>query len=107
MARTITRLADLAPGPVVVIMGSGHTEYGLGVMNRAAFLNPALSQVNLALREVHSQPTGIDGYVEPLDLEGFDPVPPADYIWFTRRVSEQDPCQAFKTSLDRMRQTQN
>lgn len=104
MARSITRLADTAGGPVVVIMGSGHTEYGLGVIDRAASLNPALSQVNLALTEVHPQPTGIDTYVSPLDLKGFGPVPPADYIWFTHRVSDEDPCQAFKKSLHRMKQ---
>jgi uncharacterized iron-regulated protein len=107
MARSITRLADTTGGPVVVIMGSGHTEYGLGVIDRAAFLNPSLSQINLALTEVNSEPIGIDAYVDPLDLEGFGPVPRADYIWFTPRVSDEDPCQAFKPALKRMKQARN
>lgn len=107
MALSITRLADETAGPVVVIMGNGHTEYSLGVMDRVTFLNPALSQINLALTEVRPEPAGVDVYTAPLDLAGFAPVHPADYIWFTRRVSDKDPCQAFKKSLQRMKQSQD
>ncbi len=103
MARSITRLAEEATGPVVVVMGNGHTEYGLGVVDRVKFLAPALSQVNLALTEVRPEPSDIDNYTAPLNLEGFAPLPPADYIWLTPRVSYEDPCQAFKKALQKMK----
>jgi uncharacterized iron-regulated protein len=103
MARSITMLAEETTGPVVVIIGNGHTEYGLGVVDRVKFLAPALSQVNLALTEVRREPADVKDYIAPLDLEGFAPLPPADYIWLTQRVSYEDPCQAFKTSLQKMK----
>lgn len=103
MARSITMLAEETTGPVVVIIGNGHTEYGLGVVDRVKFLAPALSQVNLALTEVRPKPADLKDYTAPLDLEGFASLPPADYIWLTQRVSYEDPCQAFKTSLQKMK----
>jgi hypothetical protein len=42
-------------------------------------------------------------YMAPLELEGFETVPPADYLWFTQRVSYADPCEEFKKSLKRMK----
>ena len=39
----------------------------------------------------------------PLELEGFKRTPPSDYIWFTQRVSYDDPCDEFKETLEKMR----
>jgi uncharacterized iron-regulated protein len=107
MARSITMLAEETTAPVVVIIGNGHTEYGLGVVDRVKFLNPALSQVNLSLTEVRPKPADIADYIAPLDLEGFAPLPPADFIWLTQRVSYEDPCQTFKKSLQKMKSAQD
>lgn len=90
-------------GPVVIIIGAGHTEYGLGVMDRVHHLKPNISQTNLAITEIERKPAGIAQYLEPLSLEGFNPVPPADYLWFTQRVSYEDPCEKFKTALEKMK----
>ncbi|MCG8635954.1 MAG: ChaN family lipoprotein [Desulfobacterales bacterium] len=113
MALSITQLHDslakgaspaAPPGPIVVIMGNGHTEYGLGVVDRVNHLNPGISQLNLAITEISREPSGPDAYMEQLDLDGYAPAPPADYLWFTQRVSYEDPCERFKASLDRMKQ---
>ncbi|MCA1787163.1 MAG: ChaN family lipoprotein [Desulfobacteraceae bacterium] len=103
MAHSITTLAKESTGPVVVIIGNGHTEYGLGVMDRVRHLNAGLSQINLALTEIRPDPADHGVYLEPLDLDGFTPVPPADYIWFTQRVSYEDPCRAFQKKLKQMK----
>ena len=112
MALSITELhaagqaekdSDRRPGPVIVIMGNGHTEYGLGVIDRVHHLNPEISQINLAITEIFRQPADLEDYLPPLDLEGYAAVPPADYIWFTQRVSYEDPCQRFKESLKKMK----
>ncbi len=106
MALSITELHDTAPpnsGPVVVIMGNGHTEYGLGVMDRVAYLNPSISQINLAMTEINRNPTDLDAYLTPLDLAGYPPAPPADCLWFTQRVSYKDPCIKFRNALKQMK----
>jgi len=94
-------------GPVVIIMGAGHTEYGLGVMDRVRHLQPRAAQTNLAITEIAREPADIRHYLAPLDLDGFDPVPPGDYLWFTQRVSYEDPCEKFKTVLKKMKKRQS
>jgi len=103
MALSITRLTKHSKGPVVVIIGGGHTEYGLGVINRVAAIDKTIKQVNIALREISVTPSTLSEYLLPLDLEGFERVPPADYLWFTQRVSYNDPCEEFKKSLQKMK----
>nr|WP_321399716.1 ChaN family lipoprotein [uncultured Desulfobacter sp.] len=90
-------------GPVVIIIGGGHTEYGLGVMDRVHHLNPDITQTNLAMTEIEREPADLTEYLAPLSLEGFEPVPPAEFIWFTQRVSYDDPCEKFKASLEKMK----
>jgi len=104
MALSITRLYDPAAlGPVVVIMGNGHTEYNLGVMNRVHAINGTLSQVNISMMEITREPSDLPDYLTPLDLEGFKAEPPADFLWFTQRVSYKDPCLEFKRIFEKMK----
>jgi len=104
IALSITQLHEKnAPGPLLVIIGGGHTEYGLGVIDRVKALNPELTQINIGMTEITRDPSDLADYLNPLELEGFEPVPPSDYIWFTQRVSFQDPCEEFKASLKKMK----
>ncbi|MDM8537645.1 ChaN family lipoprotein [Desulfobacterales bacterium HSG17] len=103
MALSITQLVKHSNGPVVIIMGGGHTEYGLGVINRVQAIDKTISQINIASQEISTNPADLSEYLEPLELEGFGPVPPADFIWFTQRVSYKDPCIEFKKSLKKMK----
>lgn len=93
-----------AKGPIVIIIGGGHTEYGLGVMDRVRAINPDISQVNIGLTEITRDTSDLGAYLHPLELEGFEPVLPADYLWFTQRVSYKDPCEEFKAALKKMKQ---
>lgn len=107
MALSIVQLhqsKQVGQGPVVVIMGNGHTEYGLGVMDRVNRLNPEISQANLAMTEIFREQADLDAYLTPLNLEGYAPAPPADYLWFTQRVSYEDPCLKFRAALKKMEQ---
>jgi len=104
MANSIVELHETEPHkPVVIIIGGGHTEHNLGVMDRVRSLNPAIAQVNLGFVEVAINPSELYEYIKPLELNGFKPVPPFDYIWFTRRTSYQDPCEQFKAQLKKSR----
>ncbi len=102
MALSITQLHEKNL-PLLIIIGGGHTEYGLGVMDRVKALNPELTQINIGMTEITRDPSDLAEYLHPLELEGFEPVPPSDYIWFTQRVSYQDPCEEFKASLKKMK----
>jgi uncharacterized iron-regulated protein len=102
MALSITRLHHHGKGPIVIIIGNGHTEYGLGVINRVADIDKTIKQVNIASKEIHVTPATISEYLMPLDLAGFKRVPPADFLWFTQRVSYENPCEEFKKSLERI-----
>lgn len=99
IALSVTRLKHHHNGPIVVIIGGGHTEYGLGVMDRVAILAPRLRQVNFAFREISISPAGLAEYLVPLDLEGYPKTPPSDFLFFTQRVSYEDPCETFRKSM--------
>ncbi len=103
MALSITRLKHHHKGPLVVIIGGGHTEYGLGVINRVAAIDPNLTQINFAFREISTTPADLPEYLTPLDLEGYNRVAPADFLFFTQRVSYEDPCEEFKKSMRKMK----
>lgn len=103
MALSITRLYQHYKGPIVIIIGGGHTEYGLGVIDRVTAVDKTIKQVNVALREISIEPSDLLEYVLPLELAGFEKVSPADFLWFTQRVSYADPCEEFKKSLQKMK----
>ncbi len=104
MAHTIAELHDTQPDrPVVVIIGGGHTEHNLGVVDRVRHLRPGISQVNVGFVEIAPTPSPVHDYLAPLELEGHAPCPAHDYIWFTQRVSYQDPCERYKRMLEKSR----
>ncbi|NOX35325.1 MAG: ChaN family lipoprotein [Deltaproteobacteria bacterium] len=103
MALSITRLYKHRKGPVIIIIGGGHTEYGLGVIDRVRAIDKTIKQVNITMREISVRSSDLSEYLMPLDLKGFKMVPPADYLKFTQRVSYADPCEKFKKSLKKMK----
>jgi len=103
IALSISQLFKHRKGPVIVIIGAGHTEYGLGVINRVAAIDKTIRQVNLTLREINVTPSTLSEYLSPLELEGFKKAMPAEYLWFTQRVSYVDPCEEFRESLKKMK----
>ena len=104
MANSIVELHETEPHkPVVVIIGGGHTEHNLGVIDRVRSLNPSISQVNIGFVEVTINPSELYKYIKPLELTGFKAAPSFDYILFTRRTSYQDPCEQFKAQLKKSR----
>lgn len=91
MTATLQRAAAAAerPAPVVLIAGTGHArrDYGVPVLLDA----PA---VVIAFVEVAT------GETRPQD---YDPADAYDYLWFTARVDEPDPCEQFRERLEKMK----
>lgn len=103
MARSISQMHTHGKGPVIVILGGGHSEYNLGVIDRLKAVNADISQVNIALTEINISPAPLADYLFPLELDGFARVPRADFLWFFQRVSYEDPCIQFQESLKKMK----
>lgn len=103
MALSISQLFTDFNTPVVVIIGAGHTEYGLGVIDRVTIINDDIKQINIAFKEILHQPSDLQTYLTPLDSAGFKKSPPADFIFFTQRASYENPCDTFKKSLKKLK----
>jgi len=84
---------------VVVILGSGHLEFGQGTLSRFRHLRPEVQTFDLALMEVGLKPTKVEAYFygSPQETEQFGPA--YTWGWFTNRSSWVDPCERFKTQL--------
>lgn len=86
MAEVLVRAGE--KDGAVLIAGSGHARKDRAVPYQLKRIAPDSSVANLAFREVRH------GEVDPtayLSDEG-----PFDYVWFTPRASDEDPCAAFE-----------
>jgi uncharacterized iron-regulated protein len=82
----------------VLIAGAGHVRWDRGVQSHLARHAPGTTIVSLALLEVEAAANA------PADYGArFDGALPFDYVWFTPRVDDADPCETFKKSLEQMR----
>jgi uncharacterized iron-regulated protein len=80
-------LAAGAQDGAVLIAGGGHARLDRGVPYHLARATPGVSVASLVLREVRHDEPDARAYVAE---EG-----PFDYVWFTPRASDEDPCAAF------------
>lgn len=73
----------------ILIAGGGHARLDRAVPRYLAAAAPGSSSVSISLREVRHGQTDPASYAAPSD-EG-----PFDYVWFTPRGSDEDPCASF------------
>jgi uncharacterized iron-regulated protein len=77
----------------VLIAGNGHVRKDRGVPWYLARLRPGARSVSIGLLEV------TDDMLEPAK----SPLP-YDYVWFTPRVDDSEPCEAHDAELRRLLQ---
>lgn len=77
----------------ILIAGNGHVRKDRGV---AKFLDTDKTMVSVGLIEVAR------GEDDPKSYPAFDPAL-YDFVWFTPRVDEDDPCDKFKEQLEAMK----
>ncbi|HEY6080991.1 MAG TPA: ChaN family lipoprotein [Polyangiaceae bacterium] len=76
----------------LLIAGSGHVRKDRGVPYYLNLQAPGATLLSVAMQEVDSARRDARDYQEP------DPQASVfDYLWFTPRLSDDDPCAAFKT----------
>lgn len=92
-------IAAGGPGGAILVAGAGHVrnDYGIPVYLRQK--TPDKRVISIAFVEVDEQKTEPQSYALPYPNGRL----PFDYVWFTPRVDDEDPCEKFKSQLDRMK----
>jgi len=105
MAQAIAAMGQANTGqPIVMILGAGHIRHDMGVAERVRHLWPQARQINLAYQEVAREPQAVTAYFDDQVIVQERQFAPAfEYLWFTPRVSFDDPCKQFKTQLQKHR----
>jgi len=92
-AQMAERLASAGGDGAVLIAGNGHVRKDRGVPQSLAVLVPGARVASLALVEVETAATTPEAYAMPVD-----------YLWFTPRFDDTDPCERFRKPLERLRE---
>ncbi len=100
MAQSLIAAGD--PDGAILVAGAGHVrnDYGIPVHLRAKA--PEKQVISIAFVEVDKQKPQPQSYALSFPNGRF----PFDYVWFTPRVDDQDPCEKFKSQFDRMKKAQ-
>jgi uncharacterized iron-regulated protein len=77
--------------PVVLIAGAGHVRVDRGVPSRLHAAKPNARVVSVAFVEVDSKRSSPEDYASRFGAA----ILPFDFVWFTPRASDDDPCAGF------------
>ena len=86
----------------ILVAGAGHVrnDYGIPVHLRAKAAGKLV--VSIAFVEVDKEKTDPHSYAQSYPNGRL----PFDYVWFTPRVDDEDPCEKFKSQFDRLKKAQ-
>jgi uncharacterized iron-regulated protein len=85
----------------LLIAGAGHVRGDYGIPTYLARRTPAASVISVAFLEVSRDRLDPAAYTAQIGR----PTLPFDYVWFTPRVDDDDPCAAFIEQLKQLQQT--
>lgn len=86
-------------GAAVLIAGSGHARADHGVPAHLAWRAPEGAALSVGLVEVAAGVEAWPAYAARFGSAAL----PFDYVWFTARVDDIDPCEKFRRSLQQLR----
>jgi uncharacterized iron-regulated protein len=100
MAESLIAARD--PDGAILVAGAGHVrnDYSIPVYLRAKA--PVKRVISIAFVEVDKKKTEPESYARPYPNGRL----PFDYVWFTPRVDDEDPCEKFKSQFERMKKVQ-
>ena len=102
MAERLTHALDQPGSDVaVLIAGAGHVRNDLGVPWHLAAQAETGEIMALAILEVNAEARTPEDYTWLFQERGL----PFDYLWFTPRVDELDPCEAYAEQLRKARES--
>jgi hypothetical protein len=92
-------IAAGAPGGAVLVAGAGHVrnDYGIPVYLSAEAAGRRV--ISIAFLEVDDRKPEPHNYALPYA----DGRLPFDYVWFTPRVDDENPCEKFKPQFERLK----
>ncbi|MEH6471261.1 MAG: ChaN family lipoprotein [Halopseudomonas sp.] len=97
MASSIVAMSQTErQGPVVMIVGAGHTEHNWAVVTQVEQLQPELKQLNIGLQEIYIDQAPLQSYLYGDSELNSTLGPRHDLLWFTQRQDYDDPCAMFK-----------
>jgi uncharacterized iron-regulated protein len=99
-AQIAERLAAAAqPNGALLIAGNGHVRKDRGVPAFLELQAPGAPAASLAFLEVQRDEVEPQAYAAYFGRGPF----PVDYVWFTPRLDDTDPCEQYRVPLERLR----
>jgi uncharacterized iron-regulated protein len=95
-------LAAGVPDGAVLVAGAGHVRSDYGIPVYLTVKAAGKRVISIAFLEVDNRKPEPHNYALPYP----DGRLPFDYVWFTPRVDEEDPCEKFKSQFERLKKTQ-
>ncbi|MFQ5897334.1 MAG: ChaN family lipoprotein [Candidatus Methylomirabilia bacterium] len=83
----------------VLVAGAGHVRNDRGIPAHLAARAPGETVISLAFVEVGDGETEPPAYARRFGRDRL----PFDYVWFTPRLDDLDPCEKFRKELERLR----
>ncbi len=98
-AQMAERLAAGQADGAVLITGLEHARTDWGIPNYVTSRLPGITVVSLAFLEVERDHADLAAYATHFGRETL----PFDYVWFTPRVDDVDPCEKFEKQLKKLK----
>lgn len=95
-------IAAGGPDGAILVAGAGHVRNDYGIPVYLGAKAARKRTVSIAFVEVDKQKTEPQSYALPYPNGRL----PFDYVWFTPRVDDEDPCEKFKSQFERMKKAQ-
>jgi uncharacterized iron-regulated protein len=86
----------------ILVAGAGHVRNDYGVPVYLSTKAPGKLVISLAFLEVDQQKTEPYSYALPYPNGRL----PFDYVWFTPRVDDENPCEKFKSQFEQLKKAQ-
>jgi len=94
MAQSLIAAGD--PDGAILVAGAGHVRNDYGIPVYLTAKTPGKQVISIAFLEVDNQKPEPHNYALP-DPNGRLPF---DYVWFTARVDDENPCEKFKSQFE-------
>jgi uncharacterized iron-regulated protein len=100
MARSLIAAGE--PGGAVLVAGAGHVRNDYGIPVYLKQHAPSKRVASIAFVEVDKQKSAPQQYASQYGNDRL----PFDYVWFTPRAHDEDPCEKFKNELKNLKKAE-